>query len=80
MDNDFNNRCAKQVTGLYLVLDGFSLQTYKEKLNSETLCGKGLYQKFQEAINAVAKTVFQDWTKAYSMQKRYLQKEDSRCF
>ena len=80
-DKDFNNRCTKHLMGLYsAVLDGTSLQAYKEKLNSKALCGKGSFQKFQEAINTVAKNVFRDWEKAYSMQCRYLKKGRLKMF
>ena len=81
LDNDFKDRCAKQVTGLYsAVLDGFSLQICKERLNCKALHGKEPYKKFREAINVVSKTVFWDWTKAYTMQKGTYRREGSRCF
>ena len=58
-------------------------QDYRFPGNS-ALNGKTDYQKFREAINAVAKTVFRDWRKACSTQKRHLHKghtshEAGRC-
>ena len=73
-DDEFKERKAKHLTGLYsAVLDGFSLNVFEEKLQSTALASSGAYKKLREAHNAVAKTIFTDPEKAYTTQKKYLQ-------
>ena len=67
---EFKERSAKSMIGLYLaVLDGPSLKSFEERLNSAALNEKTHHKKFQDSINEVAKTTFRDWSKAYSTQK-----------
>ena len=74
-EDTFKERRAKKAMGLHsAVLEGFLLQVFEDRLNGVALKDETDCKRLREAINAVLKTVFQDWTKAHTVQKKHLMK------